>query len=369
MIALSGFIATIGFLVNLEEVLVLPILLVLLVWYRKSFRLPDLAAFFGAVALAVLIMALIGVALANNPLAIYKSSAPTTEFCTHIRQCGNHIALYLYVNDLLPNGAPAVNHLLSYLNINYQINPISGYDTNSPYYYGLFFYFALAAMAYLALRKEKRVLILAVWAILMLLYLGLGSTSFTYYTRGVWYALPRYTLLFWPALMLIIGCAMDSVMVSAEKYAPKREHKTRATILRVVVYSIFIVAVAGLFVQSIKSIAFLGAQQYGVEYELIEAGNYVNGLPSNAMVYIGYDLPIGAYTNMQHNLGLFYSAPECGQMTDGSYLISRYNATLASACNLSLVYSAPPPPANGAVFRAFNVSYLDYKNITAYYKR
>ncbi len=368
LLALSGFIPVIGFMVTPEEVLVLPVLFALFVIYRKSVKRADLFAFFLAIAFAILIMAFISVVLSNSPLTIYKSnSASISDFCVNIGSCGNYSPVFMYLNDMLPGGVSSFNQLMAYLHVNSSIGPIGSYDSTSHYYYGFFFYAALIAAAYLVLRREKKALVLGVWSVLLLLYLFFGTTSLTHYTDGVWYPLPRYTLIVWPALMLIIGCAMDSLMTSVEKN--RRRRRKTAVALRGAVYLVLAVFLAALFVQSFNSVRTLGYQQYGQVYELIEAGNYVNQLPYNATVYSGYNMPVQAYTNMQDSIYAVYSQPKCSDLANDSYLVLPRNGTFAALCGLEPVYSAPPPASGTDVFQQYDDSYLGYKNITVYYKR
>lgn len=360
-VSLSAFISVIGYLVTPEEVIMLPVLLLLMVLDRKSYGWQEFAGFFGLALAAVWVMLLIGLVLASNPLGLYNLDI--------INQGGwlspvfNQSSMPIYLDQMLPQGVSTLNSMLKILNVNFSITPVPDFDLSSPYYFGLYFYFVIAASLYLIIAREKRAIVPALWAVFGILYLGFGTESLQYYSHGLWYPLSRYTLLFWPALVLLLGFGFESAMLSAERY-----RKGAKRFARLVPYAILFIAIGWLFVQSLNSIEHLAMAQYSALYEMIEVGNYVNTLPLNATLYNTIRVPLLPFTDMLHTTVQFFGGSvQCNQFGVG-YLVTLLNASFQEKCGISITYAAPPPPNDSAVFPYFSPLPQQYKNLAVYYK-
>ncbi len=364
MVSLSSFIAIIGFMITPEEILILPVLFILLIKSRHAYVNKDFIGFSAALIAGILLMMLIGVMLSNNPFEIYKSNALSiSDFCSvNHGSCGNSSPIMIYLTQMFPQGISSLNNILAYLHINLAINPVSEFDFFSPYYYGIYSYVVLLALCYLIFKKEKRMTIPLIWILWCFLYLSFGTASIHYYTNGIWYPLPRYTLIIWPALVLILGFGMDSLITTFEKYKTGIKRFTIILPYLLLGYMLFI-----LFSQSFSSIQYTAMQQYGQIFEIVEVGNYTNTLPSNAILYDTYQIPAPAFTNFQHTFYFFSSLPPCNYVNGVGYIIYFYNASMAKQCNLTIAYAAPPPSSTtGTLYTSFVNSY--YKNLTVYYK-
>lgn len=157
-----------------------------------------------------------------------------------------------------------------------------------------FGYFGLALLIsaiYLVVRKEKRALVPASWFLVVFLYLGFGSQSFSKYVPVL--ASERFMILLCPAVVLLIGIALADVL----DWVRKKERW-----VRIASYCLLLYAVLFLFITSYFSVQYIQYSQYKGVLPLMQIGKYLNGLPASSTIFGPVDLPWYVYTNYSHSM-------------------------------------------------------------------
>ncbi|MCW6159974.1 MAG: glycosyltransferase family 39 protein [Candidatus Micrarchaeales archaeon] len=349
----SAYLFTAGFL-SLINVLIVPEALIgsffIFGWlcidaiakrnHRSIFQIFNFTS--GAIA-AILVIFALGFLISGNPLHIID--AYSANFNSYQ---GTSPAFSAYYSSLFSNNLSA-----------FAGNP-HGFLRNTGFNmlaYG-FFGIALAlSVLYLTINYRRAAIVPAAWLIFMLLYMGFGTMSITTYIPLI--LMIRYTVIFVPAIALLIGIALaDIIKVAKGKIAP-------------IAYSLVVASLIALAVSSVIIAAYLNYSQYKTALPLLEIGGYINSLPSNTNIQGPADVPWLVYTsqNNTNSLGYVMSENTCKNVTalfsfkPGSYFIG--NLTDPSSCNMTEVFQ-PSYPQWLSNYTAFDNIGLNFYNVNVY---
>lgn len=342
--AASGFVAAMGFLIVAETSLIaLPVLL-FIVWdalhgRKFAIRIP---IFIGGIVLGLLVIASLSYLQNGNPLYVYHTDSNWySGFCDNGGSCsqfGSTQSLNSYLTMIFPYGV--VNQLfgpgaLANLPGNL-LGDLTSSSSAQDYgkMFGFYPYFAVAFFFVLLAFRDRRAAIPAVWAVSTLLYLSFGTMSISHFV-SVEPIYPRVTLIFGPALALLIAFALADIASAASSISGKRASKLR----KVAPYAAFAfvgIVVGFLFLQSVLSIRYINYAEYNYVYPLVSAGSYLNTLPTNAIIVGSMNYPVIEYTG---GLNPFYAdnGSACEGVPKGGYLYAMYNSSLQQQCNLTIV--------------------------------
>ncbi len=344
----SGFFCVSGVLISPEALMIsVPILLLLLVKILSKKLNRESLGIIPGVAAAILLIGLLGVMQTGNPLYVLKS----TNYCYTSSSCAPAVSpglgtLMYYINRLFPY----LGHI-----------PAPSPGSDQFYYFGYLAYLAVLGGIYLAIKKERALLIPFVWLAASLLYLSFGTTSIHGYITSFPY--PRYMLVFAPAVALILGLFLAKL--PSYRFKVGRSRLTFPFALPIVVL---------LFLSSLYCIAFFQYSQYKWVSPLMQTSAYVKNLPAGAVIYVESGLPYDIYLNYMENAGnrtthYTYAAPgSCGSFQPGSYAVMDQNSTLAGTCGMEVAY-APHIPQWLIKYNLFdNSSGFQYSDLVVYKK-
>ncbi len=287
---------------------------------RGKQRIFPIFNFGSGAALALLVIFMMGFLISGNPLHIID--AYSSNFNSYQGTSPAFSAYYssLFSNDLFTFAGNPAGFLRN-----------TGFNALA---YG-FFGIALAlSMLYLLLNYRKAAIVPAAWFIFMLFYMGFGTMSITTYIPLI--LMIRYTVIFVPAIVLLIGIALADAIKTAGA-------KERLITCVLVAASLVVLAVS-----SVVITGYLNYSQYKTSLPLIEIGGYINNLPSNTYINGPADVPWIVYVsqNNTHPIGYIMSENTCKNVTalfnlkPGSYLIG--NLTDPSSCNMTEVFQPSP---------------------------
>jgi len=376
--ALSGFFGLIILLVTSEGIIILIVPAIVLLAYiikdRNVASLVNLIYFFVGLFAAFAIIAALGFAAASNPLYIFTLnshiystiSSPKTSF-------GN------YVNYLFPFSAVlTIKTIFSMMYTHSGLIPIFKYLENqlfnaSTFNYvigqivGLSGYVMIMAVIYLFIRRKLSFWLPGLWLISTMLYLGYGTVSITKYIP-IGYSYLRFTLLFMPAVALIIGIAAADILDFGKTNAgsnKRRKHMRGTTkVVKYLLVAALVIITAVLFVNSVLAIRYIDLSQYNWVYNLIAIGKYVSTLPSNAIIYSNY--PISEYSGFSHVVN--FIPLNCSNIGKGSYVVINYSESYASECNLTEVLRPVMPKYLSKYDMFATSSFGTFYNATLYYR-
>lgn len=312
----AGFLSMINFL-NVSEAIIgvfiiSSALLALTILDRKKYGIASLGYYIAGAAAAAVIILLIGVLSGHGPLFVF------TVYAQNYAQFNVRPAFSTYI---------------------YNIFRIRSTDPLGNIAFGYLGYAFLLSSIYLVYRGFRKGALIWYWFAFSLLYLGYGTMSLTHY-EPVLYDGPRFFLIAAPAMALIIGIGLAELIRSAAR--PGMSY-------RVAVSAFIAAAIIALVWTSMSAIAYIGYSQLAGTEPLIQIGNYINGLPSNAVIYGPNDVPWQFYLNGTHTyLSEWYSSQQgtCSglmntfKLQEGAYVVG--NITDSSACGLTKVYSPTP---------------------------
>lgn len=348
---LSGFTGMISILTVAEGPIILLFLglvvLFYLVRYRTRDRLVNLASFSAGIFVAIGAILLLGYLASGEPLLVFSENI-IAYGTNHAAYTGwvNYFSMADYIGGMLHN--PLFGHNI--------------FDVNQ-YLIGNYFYVVLLFALYLAIVREKRLIFVGTWAVITLLFLGYGTESLNYYSYGIQPPLMRYTLIAWPAMVLIVGFGIENMLRVSRG---KRDRMSNISKFQYAICIVIALMVIGaLFYQSVIVLRWLGYSTYRDMYELVETGAFINSLPNGRGIVESYLVAAYIYTDHRHNPYYFFSGElNCSSIGPNSYLVYYQNDTLQEQCNFTTVYSAPPPPAwlNDYTYCGL------VQNVTVYYK-
>lgn len=368
--ALSAFFAVIGFLSVPETLIIIPFLLLILLFdtvkHMNRKQLLRIASFAVGILCAVSIIALLGYLTAGNPLYIYTTdSSWYSNYCGQM-SCGYGISsLRTYASELLPyNVAWVASQAIAHPSF---VSLLSAWDASVSnanaiwfgYLIGAYFYIALLAAAYLLLKFDKRVAVPGLWVFSTLIYLAYGPMSLKNFLP-IQPQYQRFTLIFGPALALLIGFFIVRLMESRK--GAKKGIGTRAK-------QVFAMALLlALLAESCISISYIGYSQYGYLYPLLKVASFVNALPPNTTVVRPNPIPLEEYSNYKFNL---VNGPwdGCDGIVNDSYVVSFANSILEQDCGLSVAYVPPARPVWLTKYEPSIYTFFgNFTNVTVYYK-
>ncbi len=372
--ALSGFFGLIILLVTAQGIIILIVPAIVLLAYlikdRNKAAIAKILYFAIGIALAFVIIAVLGYAAASNPLYIFSlnshvysaSQMPKPQLMTYIRYLFSFNVAWNLSNILAM--ARAHSGLISILQyVRYWLFNASAFNYAVWQTVGLFGYATVIAVIYLFVRRNLRFWLPGLWFLSTLLYLGWGTVSITRYIP-IDYAYSRFTLLFMPALALIMGFAAADICDFGKNGHEKASGTTKATryALNIALAAVAVVLLAN----SVLAIRYIDLSQFYWVYNLIAIGNYIETLPSSAIIYSNY--PIEEYSGFSHTV--VFIPENCTYLSNGSYVVANYSKSFASECNLSVVFTPPAPPRylkNYDMFRSATGG--TFYNITLYYHK
>lgn len=372
LLALSGFVGCLGFLVTPEELIVaVPILVILfadLAIKRDKARFLNILNFVFGFLIGIAAMMAIGYLLFNDVLYAYNQVAPNfTNWCSNGGACISAFPIFQEnINMLYPYGIiskiSAAFNSLSLQSIPSFLASIvkTNYGpTDSTYNFGFYYYFLLVSALILLFAREKRAAVPATWLVATFLYLSFGTMSISHWAPIV-IIYPRLTLVFAPPMALLLSFGL----VRLTEIKQKGRRKTAR-----LAYLIVALIVGFLAVQSVYLIMSIQYSWYNVLYKSIELGSYINALPrsTSVMLYSNWAFII-EYTDHTHNIIQFDPRhTQCDGMPSGSYVIMPANQTIENECGLSVALT-PAVPSWLSGYNIYNPSGWDPPNQVLYYK-
>jgi hypothetical protein len=324
---LSGFVSAINYL-SVGEALIgtLFIFLLLIANFatdRKKRSPKGIGFFLLGIAIAALVIMLIGLGVAGNPFYVEQG------YQSVLGGYNNSIPFSSYVSYIFSNS------LQNFFNGSFFSSANS-----APYTSLSFGYFGVAlivAVLYLLIMKRKAALIPAAWFTVVFLYLSFGSQSMFSYVPIL--NMVRYAIAAAPAIALLVGMAFAD-MISSTKHS--------AVHYRIAAYVLIAALVCILFTSSLAAIRAGDYSEYYGVLPLEQIGSFVDQLPANTLVFGPQDIPWVTYINQSrpgtNPYGYQYTETTCNSILavfnnikPGSYLVG--NVTNATSCGLIEVFS------------------------------
>ena len=320
---LSGAFALASPIVTPEGAIIIVFIAIFLIveLARKRIKLKDgLFAVYGFV-IAGLILMLVNYLLTNprNPLITLSLS---NRFYSAVGKKNTipstNTNPWFYINTLFPynivqtfiSGSRSGNiaNALSFLNPN-------AFVPNSRV--GFFMYAFVIALAYLLIKRERRVYIPAFWFFACFLYLEFGPmhVSLSPFNYLLSYRLGRFLTIIAPPTVLVIGMAAV------------RSFEKGSKIKRPIGVAISIIGIAFLVYTSVLINNFWHETLISQTYDQIAIGKYLSTLPNNTKIYFsGFASLVPIYMHFD-NLSRFYaydSITNCTNIPAGAYVILPY---------------------------------------------
>lgn len=363
-------VSIIGFLVTPEEIIVaIPILLILamdLAAKRTRTELFAIIKFASGMLAGIIAIMFVAYAAAGSPMYIYNQVGPNfANWCSSPGNCSNGFAiLNSYLGMMFPY---EITHKLAMATIGYVspiksaasiINPSQGYQ-DSPYDFGFYYYFLLLSVLVLLINRERKAALPSVWFAVTLIYMSFGTMSLSHYSP-IAIIYPRLTLLFAPPMILLLSFGLVS-LAEARKGLPVKPKAARRIA--------FALVVAILITQSVYLTMYIQYSWYRVLYRAVAAGEFINGLPANATVFMPSSLNfITEYTNQGHDIVFFGMYGQyCNDFGNRSYIIMGANESMSN-CSVSVV-DVPQVPEWLAKYNVYtSLGSWDPQNLTVYYR-
>ncbi|MEM3820509.1 MAG: glycosyltransferase family 39 protein [Candidatus Micrarchaeaceae archaeon] len=333
--ALAGFFSLASFLVSSESVIMIPVILFVFLAYfgniKKAFK-QNLGFFLVGLALAAWLILMLSALKTGNPLSIIQGASNfyAQNFIYNQNSFGSYMtALFPYSLierlrlAIVGNFTPLIGMLAV---MPTHIEP--DYD-----FLGVFGYLTALFIVVLAIIPRRRSAIPLFWFAFVLLYLSFGTVSLEKYVFLI--AWPRFLLLLAPAAVLIISFGFITLVEKLSK------RKT----LKKLVYLLFAFAIVFAFINAVVIIRTMGYAQYKYAYPLMNVGNFLISqydADPNITVYGDFSIPIGIYYEYKTPI---YALPQnCASIGNQSIILVYSTSKIVSECNLSMIYSPPPPP-------------------------
>ncbi len=257
----------------------------------------------------------------------------------------------------------------AYLNWLFPTSNLINNIAKSPFFFNqmAFGYFGFAfviSASYLLILRDKRIMIPLLWFLITFLYLGYGSQSITRYIPVL--ILLRFTIIFCPAIALMIGFGFTRIIE-----AVKKRHK----VIKIATYVIVAGSILFFFICSFLSIRYINYSQRNSVSALVQTGNYINHLGLNVTVFGPVDLPWVTYTNYKASLlPLSYIRLESNcnvtkifVLEPGDYMVGELNGSYSS-CGFVMVFK-PHKIEWLANYTAFNNDGMNISDIAVYLYR
>jgi len=350
---LSAFFSFVGYLVDAVTLVMLSFLgILLLVELVKSARNRSLKEFAGEVSyfiagllIAFILIAGLDVLFSGNPLTtLWLTGNPYPRISTTPTSLSEFFVRFSsYIGWLLPyNIVYKLSHtgLANFSSPGALFQMLKNY-TAPPYdialwsdQVGFFGYFTIACILFLAAKREKSAYFPALWFFSTLLYLAFGTVSITSYLP-IPNFVPRFMMIFAPAMALLIGIAFT--------VAIELKQKGLASSLR---YGTVIVAFLFLLLTSIVTIHYVRVNEYVGVFPLQQLSDYVHTLPVGTTLYYESHLRaiLPVYVPSGYKLQEIGPPFNCSLLPANSYIISSQNNTLEATCGLQTLFAPEPSP-------------------------
>ncbi len=296
---LAGFVATLGELIVAESLII--IIPMVAIWAylaargRIESKLKSAASFASGISVAVFIIIFFSYLASGNPF--YSVTVSEHWYSTYGAATVPYLinGMEYYLSTMLPfnqffgyyghTSAQGVSFFGGLIMPNYISSIVS--SRTDFFLYGYFFYAAIAAIIYLAIKIERRAFIPLVWFAFSFLYLVFGSQSLSAYIQINQFT--RFTAIFVPALTLLIAMAL----VKAYSALKKRH--------RAVSISFVVVVVAVLFAESIFLISYMSNSMSHSPIAIFTRGiaAYMETLPNGTIISVpgAFTLLLPPYMN------------------------------------------------------------------------
>ena len=332
--ALSGMLPTLGFLITAESLIILLPVLILAVYYtikKGAANKPELLpGIFLGIAIGISLIAIWGYALSGTPLKAYSidstwySSFPPPNLLYVVKLNIISIApLYL-----LPHAAPKLP------------NPYWNY------FYVWFVYVAIIFTVIMVFRRRNGYAIPSMWALVTFMYLSFGTMSLHKYIPIP--PFPRYTLIFAPAIALLIGIGAADI-ITKKRIAKNNRSKTQKTKMltrkrKTIATALLLIAIFSiLLAQSLYSIYSLKSSEASATAPLLKVVHFIDqhGAANKTVqslniiplqVYEGFRSPYVQVNMLNLN---------CSIMDSSMYFVSATNSSILDICGGMRIAAGP----------------------------
>lgn len=327
----AGFVSFIGILVTIESALVFAFLLPLLFGFflksRNRKQITMTLEFFEGVAIAMLIVALLGFVQTGDPLWVFRvnlgwyNSGTQQANGLHTTPPFGNILLALFSYNLVNKLSQAVLAFPSELSLPYLSLLLSSLWKSIPDpefidMIGYFGYATLLSVVYLGFRREKRALMPFLWFLTVFLYLSFGTMSLSAY-NFMSYAV-RFLLILVPSMCLLMGIGLVRVLEDCGRIGRRMSpwYSGRYVVLALVALGILV-----LLVKSIYLIQYAEYSGYASVFQLINASQKINTFPTSTTLYAESDIPVGFFTGYRYPTSVYDSFTGCGGVAGGSLIV------------------------------------------------
>ena len=299
---LSGYISVVGFLTSGEEILIIPVLFFIVVFYSKKLKnefIKGVLSLVFGILLGVATLCLLSYLHSSDLFEWYNVNA---NFYTEI----GHDAL-----------KPKLNSYLRVLFPGWLVFP--DFADN---YYGLYGYLMIFFLFVAFLKKEKKVIVLLFWFIFILFYLSFGTVSLRRYVIHPFAA--KYLLILAPAMVTIIAFGIYETAKNLKK-------ESKIGLL------LFVILMLAFVIHSVFLSIYLLYSKISANYLLTETGKVLLRINThNSKVYFRWALPIQIFIGYKfESQGFAGTVEECKSFKKGSFIVTFKNQTLQNACNLT----------------------------------
>ncbi len=345
LLALSGFVAVVNFLIVPEATIGFMISAVLVLYLLLTRRVtgPGLALFLVGSLLGA--AAIMGVSQSFNgsPLYIFATDMRSFDVAYTMQPFATYMQFMFpenVVQKTLSLAGPALPGTYAALLWSY-FAPLGGYQQLEFGYIG---YALAAAAAYLIATRERRAALPAFWFSFAFLYLSFGSQGITRYIPL--FAEQRFLVLLCPAIALLVG-------IAAARFASGFGRPA----VRAAAWAAVLALLAALLCSSAANIIAVDTAQYYFTEPMMQTAQYVNSLPYNATVFTTSAIEWEVFTDQAHTVLMrmrpIADAGSCGQALSaagahhGDYVVDNLDAPGGppnlSACGLETVFSPGVP--------------------------
>lgn len=389
---ISGFFGLSSFFASPEGLLILlPIfatLAYLTIKERNESRIFEIGLVFAGVLSAFLLFSL--VAYSETGSLSYIVSAETTSYSasclpnpgipcyTPTLDEFNYYLATIFPYHFTTNLSELFsNKITSSTFLSLMMDPSTG-SLDNDYDFAYYSYLAVLSLILLLLLKDKRGYFPVLWVALAFLYLSFGSTSVSHYVAmALMY--PRYTLIFLPAMVLIIAFGLADLLAIADsryrRYNSKRRSSARLpySAKKYLLYFLVGLVIFLLASYSIVMIRDMNYAWYKTVYNVIAVANFIDTLPQNAVIFGSNSrVPVQQYTTYQYDIVDYeVNATNCAMVPSGTYVFVPYNASLQKTCGLKLLFPFSTVPAwlsPYSLYIPIIYNYPDYISLSVYLK-
>ncbi|MGA3020629.1 MAG: glycosyltransferase family 39 protein [Candidatus Micrarchaeales archaeon] len=376
---ISGFLGLSSFFASPEGLLIfLPIfaaLAYLTLKERKRERVIEIGLVLAGCLFAFLLFTLIAYMETGNLLHIINTETTSySAICAPIPGASCNAptldGFNFYLSTLFPyhiraNIGELLNNQITFSKFMSKITNPSYGNLDNDFDFDYYSYLAIISVILLIAFRDKRGSLLVLWIFLTFLYLSFGTASISHYERmSLMY--PRYTIIFFPAVTLLIAFGLMDLLDAVDSRYHKGREKLKKYLFYLAVGSVVFLLVS----YSILMIRDMNYSWYRSLYNIITVAQFINTLPPNASILgNNWAAPVEQYTTYEYNFSHYeMNATNCINIPSNSYIFAPYNLSLEEKCGLKLALLPSTVPAWLSGYNLYMPIMPNYSSISVYFK-